>query len=352
MTKIRVLIVDDSSVVRNFLQAILKTDPAIDVVGWAPDPFVARERLIELSPDVMILDVEMPKMDGITFLSKVMAHKPTRTIIFSSLTQASSPLVLTAFDAGAIDVMAKPAINVADGLTGIANDIIAKVKEVAASNLDAALARYKMASGGIQPKARLKSLSETTHRIIGMAASTGGTGALKTCLTQFPADTPGIVIVQHMPPVFTAAFAASLQKLCAFEIREAVDGDKVIPGRALLAPGDFHMEVVRKGGYYHIQLHQQPLLNGVRPAADFLFKSLAVHAGKNAVGVILTGMGKDGAQGLLEMKNVGSHTIAQDAASCVVYGMPKVAMELGAVQQQVGLQEIPAAIFKSLQERS
>jgi two-component system, chemotaxis family, protein-glutamate methylesterase/glutaminase len=348
MSKIRVLIVDDSSVVRNFLQAILKSDPAIEVVGWAPDPFVAREKLIELSPDVMILDVEMPKMDGITFLTKVMAHKPTRTIIFSSLTQANSALVLRAFDAGAIDVMAKPAIDVADNLNRIAGEIIAKVKEVAGSNIDAAIARFKIAAGTEAPSGRIKSLAETTHKIIGIAASTGGTGALKACLTQFPADVPGIVIVQHMPAVFTASFAASLQKLCPFEVREAVDGEKIIPGRALMAPGDFHMEIVRHGGYYHIALHQQPLLNGVRPAADFLFKSLAVHAGKNAVGVILTGMGKDGAQGLLEMKNAGSHTIVQDAASCVVYGMPKVAMELGAVKEQVTLADIPEAIFRSL----
>ena len=346
MAKIRVLIVDDSSVVRTFLQAVLKADPAIEVVGWAPDPFVAREQLIKLSPDVMILDVEMPKMDGITFLSKVMAHKPTKTLIFSSLTVENSPMVLRAFEAGAVDVMAKPEINVQSGLGAIAEELVAKVKEIAQANLGAAVERLKQArvaapASVFSPKA----FGTTTHKLIAIAASTGGTEALKDCLCRFPADTPGIVIVQHMPPVFTQSFAQSLQKLCPFEVREALDGDKIIPGRALIAPGNYHMEIRREGGYYHVKLHQEPLMHGVRPAADYLFKSVAVHAGKNATGVILTGMGKDGAEGLLAMKNSGAHTIAQDEATCVVYGMPKVAVEMGAVKQSLPLQQIPDAIF-------
>jgi two-component system, chemotaxis family, protein-glutamate methylesterase/glutaminase len=349
VAKIRVLIVDDSSVVRTFLQTVLKTDPDIDVVGWAPDPFIAREKLIELSPDVMVLDVEMPKMDGITFLGKVMAHKPTRTLIFSSLTVANSPLVLQAFDAGAIDVLAKPEINVATGLSAIAKELISKIKEVAAANLSVTIERLNQNKiTPTAPKTPLKSLSKTTHQIIAIAASTGGTEALKDCLSKFPADTPGIVIVQHMPPVFTKAFAQSLQKLCTFEIREAEDGDKIIPGRALLAPGNFHMEVVRHGGYYHVKLHQEPQLHGVRPAADFLFKSLAEYAGSNVTGVILTGMGRDGADGLVAMKAAGAYTIAQDEETCVVYGMPKAAMEAGAIKHVLPLSKIPDAIFRHL----
>jgi two-component system chemotaxis response regulator CheB len=351
MSKIRVLIVDDSSVVRTFLQAVLSSDPMIQVVGWAPDPFIAREKLIELNPDVMILDVEMPKMDGITFLSKVMAHKPTKTLIFSSLTVERSPLVLRAFEAGAVDVMAKPEINVQSGLNMIAAELVAKVKEVATANLQAVVTRVKSGSAPAasgQASTALKSLAKTTHRLIAIAASTGGTEALKDLLCKFPADTPGIVIVQHMPPVFTKTFAQSLQKICPFEIREAVEGDKVIPGRALLAPGNFHMTVAREGGYYHIKLNQDPMLHGVRPAADHLFKSLAVHAGSNVTGVILTGMGRDGAEGLLAMKNAGAHTIGQDEATCVVYGMPKAAAELGALKQILPLNEIPEAVFKSI----
>ena len=341
MSKIRVLIVDDSSVVRTFLQQVIATDPELEVVGWAPDPFIARDKLIELKPDVMVLDVEMPRMDGITFLSKVMSHQPTRTLIFSSLTTANSPLVLKAFEAGAVDVMAKPDINVREGLASIAQQLLDRVKVVAKAQIG--LLQKKVASakplGG-------SALAQTTHKMIAIASSTGGTEALKDVLPLLPADIPGIVIVQHMPPVFTTAFAASLSKLCAFEVKEAVDGDKVIPGRALLAPGNHHMVVVRIGGYYHVKLNQEPLLHGVRPAADYLFKSVAQHAAGNAVGLILTGMGKDGAEGLLAMKNAGAWTIAQNEATCVVYGMPRAAVELGAASEVLPIESIAATTLK------
>jgi two-component system chemotaxis response regulator CheB len=258
--------------------------------------------------------------------------------------------VLQAFEAGAVDVMAKPAINIQSGLSSIAIDVVSRVKQTAAANLNVILNRLQTttkstSSTNISPS---KSLSKTTHHVIAIAASTGGTEALKDLLSKFPADTPGIVIVQHMPPVFTKSFANSLQKLCSFEIREAVEGDKIIPGRALIAPGNYHMTVEREGGYYHVKLDQGPVLHGVRPAADHLFKSVALHAGANVTGVILTGMGRDGADGMLAMKNAGAHTIGQDEATCVVYGMPKAAAELGAIKQILPLHEIPGAIFKKL----
>lgn len=344
MAKIKVLVVDDSAVVRSFVQNVVASDPALQLVGWAPDPFVARQKLIDCDPDVMVLDVEMPRMDGISFLAKVMEHKPTRTIIFSSLTTANSTMVLKAYEAGAIDVMAKPDINVSSGLAAIANELLERIKNAATANFPAPRARQ------VRAPIASKALDKTTHRLIAIAASTGGTEALKEVVPLFPADIPGIVIVQHMPPVFTTAFAASLSKLCPFEVREAQDGDKVIPGRALLAPGNFHMEIVRQGGYYHVKLHQEPAMHGVRPAADYLFKSVAKHAGANAVGMILTGMGRDGAEGLKAMKDAGAWTIGQNEKSCVVYGMPKVAAELGALSEVLPLDRIAEATLKRLQQ--
>lgn len=344
MARIKVLIVDDSAVVRSFLQTVIKSDPELELVAWAPDPFVARQKLIDHNPDVMVLDVEMPKMDGISFLAKVMQHKPTRTIIFSSLTVGNSPMILRAFEAGAIDVVAKPDIDVSQGLAEIGNDIIDRIKQVAKSKL------RPLKTVTARPVAPLfgGALDQTTHKLLAIASSTGGTEALKEVLPNLPADIPGIVMVQHMPPMFTATFAKSLSKLCAFEVREAQDGDKVIPGRALLAPGNFHMEIVRRGGYYHIRLHQEPAMHGVRPAADFLFESVAKHAGSNAVGVVLTGMGKDGAKGLKSMRDAGAWTVVQDEESCVVYGMPKVAKEMGGAVAEMPLDQISGAIIKRL----
>ena len=345
MARIKVLVVDDSAVVRSFVQQVVNSDPDMQIVAWAPDPFVARQKIIDHQPDVMVLDVEMPRMDGISFLAKVMQHKPTKTLIFSSLTLANSPLVLKAFEAGAVDVMAKPDTNVSTGLAAIANELVTRIKAVASAKLPTP----RVLDRAALPRTATKALDKTTHRLIAIASSTGGTEALKDVLPLFPADIPGIVIVQHMPPVFTKAFASSLQKLCPFEVREAVDGDKVIPGRALLAPGNFHMELQRRGGYYHVVLHQQPLMHGVRPAADFLFKTVAMHAGSNALGIILTGMGKDGAEGLKAMRDAGAWTIAQNEQTCVVYGMPKVAIEIGAACEILPLESIAAAALKKLE---
>ncbi|WP_408098057.1 chemotaxis response regulator protein-glutamate methylesterase [Peredibacter sp. HCB2-198] len=350
--KIRVLLVDDSAVIRTMLQKILSSDPDIEVVGTAPDPYVGREKLVALKPDVMILDIEMPKMDGITFLTKVMEHFPTRTIIFSSLSLERSEVALKCLEVGAIDTMAKPAIDVSKGVMAFKDELIAKVKMVAKSKLPT----KKKSLSLVNPVAKTHSpssgaLLRTTHQILAVASSTGGTEALKVLLSGLPADIPGTVIVQHMPAVFTKTYAEHLNKMFPFEVKEAEDGDKVLPGRVLIAPGDFHMEIVRSGGYYNVKLHQQPAMHGVRPAADYLLKSVAHYAGSNAIGIVLTGMGKDGAQGLLEMKKAGSYNLAQNEETCVIFGMPKVAIECGAIDKVMPLDEIAGEVIKQMDVR-
>ena len=349
--KIRVLIVDDSSVIRTLLNKVLSSDPDIEIVGMAPDPYFARDKLIDLKPDVMTLDIEMPKMDGITFLGKVMQHYPVRTLIFSSLSTKNSAMALKAIEAGAVDVMAKPAIDVTKGLAELSEEIVRRVKMVARSNLQTSQ-RVKPPEIVNKPKLSPTALQKTTHQIIAIASSTGGTEALKEVLPYLPEDLPGTVIVQHMPPVFTKTYAESLDKICPFEVKEAEHGDRVIPGRVLLAPGNYHMELSRSGAYYSVKLHQEPLIHGVRPAADYLMKSVAKYAGANAIGVVLTGMGKDGAEGLLTMKNAGSYNIAQDEKTCIVYGMPKAAVDLEAIHALMPLNKIAAEIISQIKVRA
>jgi two-component system chemotaxis response regulator CheB len=353
--KIRVLIVDDSSIIRSLLTKLLSADPEIEVVGTAPDPYVAREKLVALKPDVMTLDVEMPKMDGITFLSKVMQHFPTRTIILSSLSTHGSETALRALELGAIDVMAKPAIDVKQSMHEMGLDIVARVKAAASARFRTSLG--SSAIKNLQRPAPISrggndALAKTTHQILAIASSTGGTEALKEILPYLPSDLPGTVIVQHMPPVFTKTYADHLQRLCPFEVKEAVDGDRVLPGRVLIAPGNFHMELGKSGAYYHVKLHQEPLLHGVRPAADYLMKSVAKYAGNNAIGLILTGMGKDGAEGLRVMREAGSFNIAQSEDTCVVYGMPKVAVDCGAIHQSVALEDIAKTLIYQFKKRA
>jgi two-component system chemotaxis response regulator CheB len=352
--KIRVLIVDDSSIIRNMYSKILGADPGIEVVGTAVDPYAAREKLVTLKPDVMTLDIEMPRMDGLTFLEAVMKHMPVRTIVISSLSTKNSELALRALEIGAIDVLAKPAIDVTNTLEKIRNELIARVKAVARARIPD--------KRGPSPTAPLRAvgatrpvsdaLARTTHQVVAIASSTGGTEALKEVLPRLPADVPGTLIVQHMPPVFTKAFAESLQKICAFEVREAKDGDRVHPGLALIAPGNYHMELVRSGAYYYAKLHQEPHMHGVRPAADYLMNSVAKYAGRNALGVVLTGMGRDGAAGLLAMKQAGAFTVAQDEASCVVFGMPKEAIDVGAVEKVMPLQLIADELVVQFKRRA
>jgi two-component system chemotaxis response regulator CheB len=341
--KIRVLIVDDSSIIRTLLTKILSSDNDIEVVGTAPDPFIARDKIVSLKPDVMTLDIEMPKMDGVTFLGKVMQHFPIRTIVISSLSVAGSESALKALEAGAVDVVAKPAIDVTKSLEDLGAEIIQRVKMAARAKLIKKVVLQK-------PKVltSTSALARTTHQILAIASSTGGTEALKVLLPSLPSDLPGTVIVQHMPPVFTKAYAQHLQQICPFEVKEAEQGDRVIPGRVLLAPGNYHMELNRSGAQYFVELNQKPALHGVRPAADLLMNSVAKFAGSNAIGVVLTGMGKDGAEGLLKMKQAGSFNIAQNEDTCVVFGMPKVAIELKAIDLVCDLDEIAGHVIERI----
>jgi two-component system chemotaxis response regulator CheB len=339
---IRVLVVDDSAVVRQIFRQVLSADPEIEVVGTAPDPYVARDLIVETSPDVMTLDVEMPRMDGLTFLRKVMRYHPIPTVVVSSLTPRGGELALEAAEIGAVEVLCKPGASYTVG--ELSEHLVAAVKT--AAGVPVAKVRP---TDPVAPVAPLRPLARTTHQILAIGASTGGTTAIEGILRRLPADAPGTVVVQHMPPVFTAAFASRLHGLCALEVREARDGDWVTPGVALIAPGGQHLLLRRSGARYLVEVKDGPLVNGHRPSVDVLFRSVARTAGRNAVGVILTGMGGDGARGLLEMKGAGARTLAQDEKSCVVFGMPKVAIELGAVDEVVPLERIPerlAAAFE------
>jgi two-component system chemotaxis response regulator CheB len=332
---IRVLIVDDSAVVRQILQKELARDNQIEVVGTAPDPYVARNRIVELKPDVVTLDIEMPRMDGITFLRKLMHHYPLPVIVISSLTRQGGELALEALEAGAVEVMCKPGTAYSVGDMSI--ELIDKIKAAARVNVSA---RKLTITPSTRPGAPL-AMTQTTNKILAIGASTGGTEALASVLAALPADAPGTVIVQHMPEHFTRSFAQRLDSLSAMSVKEAEDGDSVVPGRALLAPGNYHMLLRRSGARYYVQVKSGPLVGRHRPSVDVLFKSVARFAGKNAVGVIMTGMGGDGAEGLLMMREQGAGTIAQDEASCVVYGMPKVAVDKGAVAHVASLGDIP-----------
>lgn len=347
MSKIRVLIVDDSAVIRKLLEKIFSTSPDIEVVGTASDPYIARDKLVQLKPDVMTLDVEMPRMDGISFLEKVMQHFPTRTIIFSSLAKTGSETYFRALEAGAIEILEKPSIDVSQSMEGLAQMIVEKVKAVAKARLNTLKSLTPMTAA---PAAKT-SLAKTTHQLLAVASSTGGTEALKVFLRGMPADIPGTLIVQHMPPGFTKSFADNLNGMFPFEVKEAQEGDQVVPGRVLIAPGNYHMEITRSGAYYYVKLHQEAPLHSVRPAADYMMKSVAKYVGKNAMGVVLTGMGKDGAEGLLEMKKAGAYTVVQNEETCVVYGMPGAAVALGAADKILPLDRIAGDLLQHLTQR-
>jgi two-component system, chemotaxis family, protein-glutamate methylesterase/glutaminase len=337
--KVRVLVVDDSALVREVLSKELSRDPEIEVVGAVPDPYVARDQIVKLKPDVITLDIEMPRMDGLTFLRKLMRHYPLPVIIISSLTPKGGALALEAMDIGAVDVMCKPGTAYAVG--DMAIQLREKVKA-------AALVRVTKREGAIVAgganRERL-SLSKTTNVVVAIGASTGGTQALQTVLTALPANSPGIVIVQHMPEHFTRSFAERLNTLCAMEVKEAEDGDTVSPGRVLIAPGNYHLLLNRSGAVYRVSVKSGPLVSRHRPSVDVLFKSVARYAGANAIGVILTGMGADGAAGLKEMRDAGAETVAQDEASCVVFGMPKEAIRCGGVGHIAPIDSIPGKIL-------
>ncbi|MCH8558162.1 MAG: chemotaxis response regulator protein-glutamate methylesterase [Balneolia bacterium] len=346
---IKVLVIDDSALVRRVLTDELDRQPDIEVVGSAIDPFVAREKIIELKPDVLTLDLEMPRMDGLSFLEKLMKHYPLPVVVVSSLVPKNSENAMRALHIGAVDVICKPGS--AYSTQHVARDIIKAVRAASMAKVQVykespAASGTKKFSGQIE-----RGLALTTHKLIAIGASTGGTKAIEMVLRDLPVNIPGIVIVQHMPPVFTKSFADRLNDLCMINVKEAVDGDLVQSGTALLAPGNFHMILEKKGAKYYVKIKQGPPVNFHRPSVDVLFNSVAKVAEKNATGIILTGMGNDGAKGLLEMKNKGASTYAQDEATSVVYGMPKEAAKLGAADRILPLQSISGAIMRELAER-
>ena len=343
--KTKVLIVDDSAVVRRMIADTLSADPEIEVVGTAPDPYIARDKILELNPDVLTLDIEMPRMDGITFLKILNQHRPMPVIIISSLTQAGSEIALKALEAGAVDVLAKPTS--AWNLGELKDQLAHRVKGAARARLGHN--RPTTAAQNIAPPAI--SMRFSARQVIVMGASTGGTEALKNVLTRLPDGLPGICIVQHIPPVFSKAFADRLNECCAFDVREAQHGDDVRPGLVLIAPGDYHMALRWTGAGYKVVLERGPMQHHVRPAVDVLFDS-AVCAGRDALGVLLTGMGVDGASGMKKMKAAGAATIAQNEETCIVYGMPKAAIELGAVDRVLPLDLIPHGILRVLQDNA
>ncbi len=347
MKKSRVLIIDDSALMRQILQQVLQSDPALEVVGAASDPYVARDKIKALNPDVLTLDVEMPRMDGLTFLEKLMKGHPMPVVMISSLTEKGCDTTLRALSLGAVDFITKPKLDVKTGTLDIADEIVAKVKAAASARV---FARSNSNGTSLHTPAPVAYLSQikATHKIVAIGASTGGTEALKELLEVLPADFPGIVVVQHMPEKFTAQFAKRLDSLCKISVKEAEDGDRVLPGHALIAPGGKHMLLVRRGAEYSVKIVLTEPVNRHRPSVDVLFDSVAEQAGGNAVGVILTGMGNDGARGMLAMKNAGAFNVAQDEASCVVFGMPKEAIAMGGTHEVHPLNKIAPVIAKHL----
>jgi two-component system chemotaxis response regulator CheB len=348
MQRIRVLIVDDSAIVRQTLSEVLSSDPEIEVIGTAGDPFVAAERIAEQVPDVITLDIEMPRMDGLTFLQKIMSQHPIPVVICSSLAEDRAQSTLKALEYGAVDIITKPRFGTKQFLEESRITLCQAIKAAAAAKL-----RLLSPSRVVEPKLTAdailspgtSAMLETTEKVVVIGASTGGTEALKTLLEALPSDCPGIVIVQHMPELFTRAFAKRLDSLCSITVKEAESNDTVLRGQALIAPGNHHTLIKRSGARYYVDIKDGPLVCRHRPSVDVLFRSAARYVGQNAVGVILTGMGDDGARGMLEMKQAGAMTIAQDEASCVVFGMPKEAIKYGAVSKILPLQAVAGAIL-------
>jgi two-component system chemotaxis response regulator CheB len=349
--KIRVLIVDDSAVVRQTLEEVLSSDRDIEVMATASDPYIAAEKILHEVPDVITLDIEMPRMDGITFLQKIMSQHPLPVVICSGLTEAGSETAIKALEYGAIEIILKPRVGTKAFLEESQVRICDAVKAASQAKVRKAVPPSrpvvpKFSADVILAKPTSKAMDKTTEKVVMVGASTGGTEALNMFLQSMPLDAPGIVIVQHMPEYFTRAFATRLNGICQISVKEAENNDTVLRGRALIAPGNHHLLLKRSGARYFVEVREGPLVNRHRPSVDVLFRSAARYAGKNSIGVIMTGMGDDGAKGMLEMKESGAHTIAQDEESCVVFGMPKKAIELNAVNQVLAIHDIPAAVLK------
>ena len=348
--RLRVLIVDDSSLVRQTLADIISADPELEVMATASDPYIAASKIQQEIPDVMTLDVEMPRMDGITFLQKIMSQRPIPVVICSSLAEKGSETALKALEYGAVDIIQKPRLSTKQFLEESRIRICDAVKAAGIAKIQT-ITRMKHIEPKLNADAMLSkavphAMIQTTEKVVAVGASTGGTEALRVFLEMLPEDSPGMVIVQHMPEHFTASFARRLNEICRVNIKEAEDNDTVIRGRALIAPGNFHTILKRSGARYYVEVREGPLVSRHRPSVDVLFRSTARYAGKNAVGVIMTGMGDDGANGLLEMKEAGAWTIAQDEASCVVFGMPQEAIKRGAVDRVLSLEDIAGAVLR------
>lgn len=333
MKKTKVLVIDDSALMRQLLTDILNADSSIEVVGTASDPYLAWDKIKQVSPDVLTLDVEMPRMDGLTFLERVMTHRPMPVVMCSSLTEKSCDTTFRALELGAVDFVTKPKLDMTSGTIALADELLVKVK---------AASRSKVIPRKNQPQVKRQSEGRfrQTHKIIAIGASTGGCEALGTVLSGLPADAPGVVAVIHMPEGFTKSYSARLDRMCAVRVSEAKDGDRIVPGHVLIAPGNFHTHVVRSGAISTVQVRSGDPVNRHRPSVDILFDSCARELGVNAVGAILTGMGDDGAKGLLAMRRAGAHTVAQDEATCVVFGMPREAIAKGAAELVMPIDKI------------
>uniref|UniRef100_UPI000D343246 protein-glutamate methylesterase/protein-glutamine glutaminase n=1 Tax=unclassified Variovorax TaxID=663243 RepID=UPI000D343246 len=347
--KIKVLCVDDSALIRSVMTEIINSQSDMTVVGTAADPLVARDLIKVTNPDVLTLDVEMPRMDGLEFLEKLMRLRPMPVVMVSSLTERGSEIALRALELGAIDFVTKPRLGVRDGLLNYTELIAGKIRTAASARLLPSRHAAPARAGGDAPQeSLLRSPLLSTEKLIIIGASTGGTEAIREVLQPLPPDAPGVMIAQHMPAGFTRSFAQRLDGLCRINVKEAEHGERVLPGYAYIAPGGFHLSLARSGANYVAHLDQEPPVNRHRPSIDVLFDSAAKHAGKNAIGIILTGMGKDGAEGLLRMKRAGAHTLAQDEASCVVFGMPREAIALGAVDEVSPLSEVSRRVLAHL----
>lgn len=349
--KIKVVVVDDSALIRALLKEIINQQPDMTVVGVAPDPLVARKIIRDTNPDVVTLDVEMPKMDGLDFLERLIRLHPMPVLMISTMTEQGSEIALQALELGAVDFIAKPKINIQEDMKQYADEIARKIRIAAKAQVKSFdRASHIKISQHITAPVRLRNKSASTEKILVFGASTGGTEALKQVLVQMPADCPGILIAQHMPEGFTKSFAARLDTLCKIRVKEAEHGDRILPGHAYLAPGHSHLLIGRSGANYVCELSQSEPVNRHRPSVDVLYRSAARSAGKNTIGVILSGMGKDGAQGMKEMYDAGAFNLAQDEASCVVFGMPKEAIAQGGVNEIVPLDKIAWRILKHLDE--
>lgn len=349
MPKTRVLVIDDSALVRSILTDIINKQSDLEVIGAAPDPLVAREMIRATNPDVLTLDVEMPKMDGLDFLEKLMRLRPMPVVMVSTLTERGAEVTMRALELGAIDFVAKPKIGLASGMAEMAQDICEKIRVASRARMHRHADGAPAASSAPVVKSKPTSFSRmSTEKLIAIGSSTGGTEAVREVLIRMPADSPAIIITQHMPPGFTQSFAARLNSICKITVGEGRDGERVLPGHAYIAPGGRHMRLERSGANYVIALDDGEPVNRHKPSVEVMFKSVAKNVGPNAIGVMLTGMGKDGATAMLEMKQAGSYNIAQDEASCVVFGMPKEAIAVGAANEVLGVTKIAAHLCERI----